>query len=107
VNATIVDRFYGAASTRPGTVFPQLIRLNQAHLPKVPASRSPDWYRKLTGEIMDGFPSQFAPTLDLPQQGLFALGYYHQRQAFYRKAPIPQVSAETTTTETGGEGGTQ
>lgn len=107
VNATIVDRFYGAASTRPGTVFPQLIRLNQAHLPKVPASRNPDWYRKLTGEIMDGFPSQFAPTLDLPQQGLFALGYYHQRQAFYRKAPIPQVSAETTATETAGEGGTQ
>lgn len=107
VNATIVDRFYGAASTRPGTVFPQLIRLNQVHLTKIPASRNPDWYRKLTGEIMDGFPSEFAPTLDLAQQGLFALGYYHQRQAFYRKTPIPQISSETSTAETAVEGGNQ
>ena len=105
-NSTIVDRFYGAASTRPGTVFPQLLRLSQAHLAKVPANRNPDWYRKLTGEIMDGFPAQFEPTLDIAQQGRFALGYYHQRQAFFRKAPTPQ-SAQADPTQVLNEGDTQ
>jgi len=98
VNSTIVDRFYGAASTRPSTVFSQLLRLNQSHLSKVPLNRNPDWYRKLIGEIMDGLPPQFAPVLDLPQQGLFALGYYHQRQVFFRKASTPQLETESTTT---------
>ncbi len=104
VNSTIVDRFFGAASTRPGTVFPQLLRLSQAHLGKVPASRNPGWYRKLTGEIMDGLPPQFESTLDLPQQGLFALGYYHQRQAFFRKADAPQPAPENGETQTMEEG---
>lgn len=105
VNSTIVDRFYGAASTRPGTVFSQLLRLNQSHLSKVPSNRHPDWHRKLIGEIMDGLPPQFAPVLDLSQQGLFALGYYHQRQAFFRKASTPQPETEnsTTTSEEGAQ----
>jgi CRISPR-associated protein Csd1 len=107
VSSTIVDRFYGAASTRPGTVFPQLLRLNQAHLAKVPAKRNPDWYRKLTGEIMDGLPAQFEPTLDITEQGLFALGYYHQRQAFYRKAPAPQPELENGKAEVTDEGETE
>lgn len=106
-NSTIVDRFYGSASTRPGTVFPQLLRLSQAHLGKVPANRNPGWYRKLTGEIMDGLPPRFEPTLDLPQQGLFALGYYHQRQAFFRKAETPQPAPENGAAELTEEGANQ
>lgn len=107
VNSTIVDRFYGAAATRPGTVFPQLLRLNQAHLSKVPSRHNPGRYRKLTGEIMDGLPPQFEPTLDLPQQGLFALGYYHQRQAFFRKAETPQPASENGVAEATEEGAQQ
>ena len=34
VNATIKDRFYGAASATPATVFPRLLRLAQHHIAK-------------------------------------------------------------------------
>ncbi len=39
---------------------------------------------KLIGEIVDKV-SEFPAQLPLRDQGLFALGYYHQRQDFYTK----------------------
>jgi CRISPR-associated protein Csd1 len=83
INATIRDRYYGAASTTPVAVFATLLRLKNAHLKKlVPAQLV--FFEKLIGEILaplQGFPRQ----LPLAQQGQFAIGYYHQRQAFYAK----------------------
>ncbi|MCE4537556.1 type I-C CRISPR-associated protein Cas8c/Csd1 [Pelomonas sp. P7] len=83
INATIRDRYYGAASTTPVAVFTTLLRLKNAHLKKFTGGQE-TFYEKLIGEIlapMTGFPSR----LTLPQQGEFALGYYHQRQAFFTK----------------------
>jgi CRISPR-associated protein Csd1 len=86
-NKTIVDRFYGAASTRPATVFPSLIRLAQHHAAKL---SSAGFHQKRLGEVLDGLAA-FPPTLRLEEQGLFALGYYHQRQEFFRpKETEPQ-----------------
>ena len=85
---TIVERFYGAASTRPATVFPGLIRLAQHHFPK---SSRPVFYQRQLGEVLDGIPS-FPATLNLEEQGLFALGYYQQRQEFFRG---PATSGES------------
>jgi CRISPR-associated protein Csd1 len=79
-NKTIVDRFYGAASTRPATVFPSLIRLAQHHVAKL---QSAGYHQKRLGEVLDGIAA-FPATLRLDEQGLFALGYYHQRQEFFR-----------------------
>jgi CRISPR-associated protein Csd1 len=39
---------------------------------------------KLLGEIM-GDLRRFNRTMTLPEQGLFALGFHHQRQDFFRK----------------------
>lgn len=80
-NKTIVDRFYGAASTRPATVFPSLMRLAQHHAAKL---QSAAYFQKRLGEVLDGLAT-FPPTLRLDEQGLFALGYYHQRQQFFRR----------------------
>ena len=80
INATIVDRFYGTASSAPQSVFSRLLRGAQPHMAKLRRDRPGAW-RALDarlGEVLthlDKFPS----TLDLQQQGLFALGYYHQR----------------------------
>ena len=82
LNRTIVDRSFGAASTRPGVVFPQLVRLSQTHLSKL--GKKGDYLNKWIDEITDGLDS-FAPMLSLEEQGQFALGYYHQRQALWRK----------------------
>lgn len=81
-NATIRDRYYGAASATPRTVFPMLLRLAQHHIQKADKI----WHDKLIGEIMDGL-SDFPAHLTLDDQGMFAIGYYHQRQDFYKKRP--------------------
>lgn len=79
-SATIRDRYYGAASATPRTVFPMLLRLAQHHIQKVDKL----WHDRLIGEIMDGL-SEFPAHLALDDQGLFAIGYYHQRQDFNKK----------------------
>jgi len=83
INATIKDRYFGAASATPGTVFPRLIRLSQHHIGKLEGGRkvvAEKRVEEICGRI-DRFPSH----LDLVGQGLFALGYYHQRQDLFTK----------------------
>ncbi|KZE93321.1 type I-C CRISPR-associated protein Cas8c/Csd1 [Geobacillus stearothermophilus] len=80
IGSTIVDRFYGAASTAPASTFGSLLRLSTtAHLPKVSVELG-----RLLEEVMKqldeagGFPTIF----NLREQAEFALGFYHQRAEF-------------------------
>ena len=85
LNATIRDRYYGAASASPVTVFTTLMRLKNHHLSKLDKPGRVVNFERLIGQIMsaiDDFPPHFA----LADQGRFAIGYYHQRQAFFTKA---------------------
>lgn len=84
LNATIRDRFYGAASSTPVTVFPNLMKLSKHHLSKLENKGEAVNLEKLIGEIVDGF-NEFPSLLRIDDQGRFAIGYYHQRQAFYKK----------------------
>lgn len=83
LNATIRDRYYGAASSTPVAVFTTLLRLKNAHLKKLTTGQSVN-FEKLLTEIL-GTVTDFPAHLSLPDQGRFALGYYHQRQAFFSK----------------------
>lgn len=80
-NTTIKDRFYGSASATPRVVFPQLLRLAQHHIQKAEYGRARD---KQIEEIVCDIP-EFPAHLGLDDQGLFAIGYYHQRQDFFKK----------------------
>ena len=94
INATIRDRYYGAASSTPVAVFTTLLRLKNSHIKKLATGRGV-WFEKLVADILgevDDFPRQ----LPLPEQGRFALGYYHQRQDFFTKKTV-----DTTTTPEG------
>lgn len=85
INATIRERYYGAASSSPGSVFPLLLRLKNHHLAKLEGGMKIS-REKLFGEIMDGLAARKFPShLPLAEQGLFAVGYYHQTQSFYAK----------------------
>ncbi len=75
VGATIRDRFYSAASATPGAVFPRLLRTYQHHLVKM--ERGKVGREILVREILEPL-TNFPAHLDLAQQGLFAIGYYHQ-----------------------------
>lgn len=87
VNATIVDRFYGTASTAPRSVFARLLRGAQPHLAKVRKQNRGAYVRlqeRLTELLshLDGFER----TLTLEEQALFAIGYYHERGESIRAA---------------------
>jgi CRISPR-associated protein Csd1 len=97
LNATIRDRYYGAASSTPVAVFTSLLRLKNAHLKKLTTGRVV-WFEKLIGEITSAL-SDFPPHLALPDQGRFALGYYHQRQAFFAKASEDTTAAANNNQE--------
>ncbi|THU04475.1 type I-C CRISPR-associated protein Cas8c/Csd1 [Lampropedia puyangensis] len=107
VNATIRDRYYGAASATPASIFPMLVRNAQNHLSKLRKERKGQAINleKLIGEIVAGLPEQFPRTLNIEDQGRFAIGYYHQSQDFYTKRSGDDASAENAleTTETQGE----
>jgi CRISPR-associated protein Csd1 len=85
INATIRDRFYGAASSAPVTAFPHLLKLKNHHLSKLENRGEAVNLEKLLGEIVDGI-SEFPGHLSLDDQGRFAVGYYHQRQSFFNKS---------------------
>lgn len=97
LNATIRDRYYGAASSTPVAVFTTLLRLKNAHLKKLTTGRTL-WFEKLLGEVL-GPVTDFPKHLPLPDQGRFALGYYHQRQDFFTKKPDDSTAHTTPSTE--------
>lgn len=84
LNATIRDRYYAAASSAPVSVFTALLRLKNHHLGKLNPRRATQM-ESLIGDILGEVPD-FPRILSLPDQGRFALGYYHQRQAFFTKS---------------------
>lgn len=89
IKATIADRFYGTASTSPVSVFGRLVAGGQHHLSKLRRDR-PGAFRSLDRSLQDilsglpvagagGRPTAWPARLSPQEQGLFALGYYHQR----------------------------
>lgn len=85
INATIKDRYYGAASSTPCIVFSQLVKLKNHHLAKLENAGLKVYFEKLIGEITEGIPASGIPAhLNLDDQARFAIGYYHQRQDFFK-----------------------
>jgi CRISPR-associated protein Csd1 len=90
LNATIRDRFFGAASTTPVTVFPRLLKLNAHHISKLENRGRAVNLEKLIGGIVDGI-DDFPPLLSLQDQGRFSIGYYHQRQDFFARRDSVEI----------------
>jgi CRISPR-associated protein Csd1 len=82
INSTIRERFYGSASSTPQIVFPILLRLKMHHFAKLDKG-AVVYYEQVLGQIMTRL-NDFPASLCLHEQGLFAIGYYHQRQEFYK-----------------------
>jgi len=92
LNAGIRERFYSSASATPGSVFPRILRTYQHHLSKLKGGMKTNRERLIQGihAPLDSYPAH----LNLEEQGLFAIGYYHQRQALF-----PTKEKATATTE--------
>jgi CRISPR-associated protein Csd1 len=97
INATIRDRFYGAASATPAAVFPILIRNATHHIAGLRKGKSADWVKdparsafwfdKEIASILEVFGKDFPRSFPIEEQGRFAIGYYHQR--FTKAADAP------------------
>lgn len=83
INATIKDKYFNSASATPAVVFPVLINLAQKHLKKLP-DRQRIYFEKSMQAVLDMLGEDFPTRLNLPQQGAFQLGYYHQTQVRYQ-----------------------
>lgn len=79
VNAAIADRYYGAASATPARVFGTLLRNARNHISDALKRGKGKWVERRLDEIFVHLPAEFPRTLNLEEQGRFAVGYYHER----------------------------
>jgi len=97
VNASIKDRYFTSACASPASVFPVLLRLSQHHISKVGGH----YYDQRIQEILNLLDVEKNPIpahLSLDEQGVFVLGYYHQRADLYT-SKSNKTSAEPTSSE--------
>ncbi|MDO4285750.1 MAG: type I-C CRISPR-associated protein Cas8c/Csd1 [Eubacteriales bacterium] len=90
INATITDRYFNAACATPAAIFPILFKLKNSHIRKLGAGRVIHYERllmQLQGNLTVADEQAFAcpKQLALEEQGMFILGYYHQRQKRFEK----------------------
>ena len=87
INTTIRDRYFTSACATPSVIFPRLISLSQAHVKKLKNTMpgAAINYSKLFDDIMGRLTSSFPSRLSLQDQGIFQIGYYHQKQQFFNK----------------------
>jgi CRISPR-associated protein Csd1 len=84
IKSTIRDKYFSSASTTPAATFPTLLSLAQHHISKLDYGV---YYDKMIGEIMDKLEVEdnpFPKNLSLDEQGIFYLGFYHQRNLLYK-----------------------
>jgi CRISPR-associated protein Csd1 len=87
-NATIKDRYLGSASANPGQVFHMLLKNAANHTAKL--RKDPEkkgiafHYEVMIQDIMNAF-NDFPTTMSSEEQGVFMIGYYHQRKNFFTK----------------------
>ncbi|GHS96946.1 type I-C CRISPR-associated protein Cas8c/Csd1 [Synergistales bacterium] len=91
VNATIVDKYLNSALATPQTVFPVLLPLFEKHVSKSEKYYSKQLVQRIVGEFT---PLGFPQTLNAEDQGRFLIGYYHQRQDFYKGKPQEQKTED-------------
>lgn len=87
---TIRDSFFSSACSNPGIAFPQIMKLSEHHLKKLKRDKPGMAVnsQKLVQSLQDMLEVEenpFPAFLQLNDQGLFILGYYQQRQAFFTK----------------------
>jgi len=97
LNATIKDRYFTSACATPASTFPVLLRLSQHHISKAEYGYDSDRRIEEIMNLLDIDENPIPAHLNLDEQGIFILGYYHQRAAFYVKRN--QVEEETILSE--------
>ena len=83
IKTTIKDRYFNSAGSTPATVFPILFKLSQHHMKKLSDGKKV-YYDKMIGDLQGRIKTVYPTRLNLQEQGVYYLGYYHQRQSFFK-----------------------
>ncbi|MBX3038247.1 MAG: type I-C CRISPR-associated protein Cas8c/Csd1 [Anaerolineales bacterium] len=83
LDSTIKDRYFSSACASPANVFPVLLRLSQHHISKAEKGRHIDSRIQDILDLLEFDKTPIPTYLSLDDQGVFVLGYYHQRADFY------------------------
>lgn len=92
VNATIRDRYFGAASATPASVMPLILRGMQNHLSNLRKKGKGGFIEKEVDQICEHLGQRMPSTLPLQEQGRFIIGYYHQRQVRVDGKPAHEIA---------------
>jgi CRISPR-associated protein Csd1 len=85
VNSSVLDRYFALASTYPAVAFPKIESLGQKHLRKLRRDNPPAAYaidsrlQELHSLLQPSASGAYPGKLGIEGQGLFSLGYYHQK----------------------------
>ena len=97
VNASIKDRYFTSACAAPASVFPILLRLSQHHIAKAEYGYASDRRIQEILGLLDVEHNPIPARLTLDEQGVFILGYYHQRKDLWTARPKNTAEATETT----------
>lgn len=100
VNASIADRYYGAASATPARVFGALMRAARTHVSDARKRNQGLWLEPRLNQIIGRLPPELPRTLRLEDQGRFAIGYYHERAFRPAKAEAGEAAPQDATEPT-------
>lgn len=104
LNATVKDRYFGAACATPARVFPLLHKNAMNHIAAVRKERGgglAHWIEAEIGQIWSGLSDDLPRALRLEEQGRFIAGYYHQR--FSKTAATPAEAQTIPASDTEGD----
>ena len=96
VNASIKDRYFTSACASPASVFPILLRLSQHHIAKAEYGYTTDRRIQDILGLLDVEDNPIPARLTLDEQGVFVLGYYHQRKYLWTAKPKTNPEASDT-----------
>lgn len=87
-NTTIKDQFFSSACATPVVAFPMIVDRAQKYLRKLKAKNKEGlarYYSSMMDEIIGNFGESYPAHLSLEDQGIFQIGYYHQKQKLFTK----------------------
>ena len=85
VNVTVVQRFFASAQQTPALVLGRLAKMSTHHLAKLENKKAADYFASKLADISTRIGDGIPTVLELPEQSLFALGYYQMSAALNRE----------------------
>jgi CRISPR-associated protein Csd1 len=102
LNSSVLDRYFALASTYPAVAFPKIESLGQKHLRKLRRDKPGVAYaidtrlQQLHDLLQPSEAGAYPAKLALEGQGLFALGYYHQKARSSAEARARKQANDST-----------